>query len=225
MRVLVVEDDTETASYIKNGLAEEGHCVDVMTDGRDGLVQAVADDYDLLIVDRMLPGLDGLSLVRTLRGTGKPTPVLFLTSLGRVDDRVEGLEAGGDDYVSKPFSFAELLARVNALGRRSPMKGEEAALKVSDLEMDLIRRVVRRAGEVVELQPREFRLLEVLMRNKGKVVTRTMLLERVWDFHFDPKTSVVETHISRLRTKIDKPFQKELIHTVRGAGYSIDDRI
>jgi len=224
MRVLVVEDDTETASYIKNGLTEEGHCVDVMADGRDGLVQATADDYDLLIVDRMLPGLDGLSLVRTLRGTGKPTPVLFLTSLGRVDDRVEGLEAGGDDYVSKPFSFAELLARVNALGRRSPMKGEETALKVSDLEMDLIRRIVRRAGEVIELQPREFRLLEILMRNKGRVVTRTMLLERVWDFHFDPKTSVVETHISRLRTKVDKPFQKELIHTVRGAGYSIDDR-
>jgi two-component system, OmpR family, response regulator len=225
MRVLVVEDDSETASYIRNGLTEEGHCVDVMADGRDGLVQATADDYDLLIVDRMLPGLDGLSLVRTLRGTGKPTPVLFLTSLGRVDDRVEGLEAGGDDYVSKPFSFAELLARVNALGRRSPMKGEETALKVSDLEMDLIRRIVRRAGEMIELQPREFRLLEVLMRNKGKVVTRTMLLERVWDFHFDPKTSVVETHISRLRTKVDKPYQKELIHTVRGAGYSIDDRI
>ncbi len=225
MRVLVIEDDAVTASYIKNGLTEEGHCVDVVADGRDGLIQATADDYDVLIVDRMLPGLDGLSLVRTLRGAGTPTPVLYLTSLGGVDDRVKGLDAGGDDYVSKPFSFAELLARVNALGRRSPMKGEETVLRISDLEMDLIRRVVRRAGEVVDLQPREFRLLEVLMRNKGKVVTRTMLLERVWDFHFDPKTSVVETHISRLRAKIDRPFQTELIHTVRGAGYSVDDRI
>jgi two-component system OmpR family response regulator len=225
MRVLVVEDDRETASYIRNGLTEEGHNVDVIADGRDGLVQATSEDYDVIIVDRMLPHLDGLSLVRTLRGAGKPTPVLYLTSLGGVDDRLKGFEAGGDDYVSKPFSFAELLARVNALGRRSPMKGEDVVLRVSDLEMDLIRRVVRRAGEVIDLQPREFRLLEMLMRNKGKVITRTMLLERVWDFHFDPKTSVVETHISRLRAKIDKPFQTELIHTVRGAGYSLDDRI
>jgi two-component system, OmpR family, response regulator len=225
MRVLVIEDDAETASYIRNGLTEEGHCVDIMADGRDGLVQASSDDYDVLIVDRMLPGLDGLSLVRILRGAGKPTPVLYLTSLGGVDDRLKGFEAGGDDYVSKPFSFAELLARVNALGRRSPMKGEETVLRISDLEMDLIGRVVRRAGEVIDLQPREFRLLEVLMRNKGKVITRTMLLERVWDFHFDPKTSVVETHISRLRAKIDKPFQTELIHTVRGAGYSIGEHI
>jgi two-component system OmpR family response regulator len=225
MKVLVVEDDAETASYIRNGLTEEGHCVDVVADGSVGLVQATSEDYDVLIVDRMLPRLDGLSLVRALRGAGKPTPVLYLTSLGGVDDRVKGLEAGGDDYVSKPFSFAELLARVNALGRRSPMKGEEVVLRVSDLEMDLIRRVVRRAGEIIDLQPREFRLLEILMRNKGKVITRTMLLERVWDFHFDPKTSVVETHISRLRAKIDRPFQTELIHTVRGAGYSVDDRI
>jgi two-component system OmpR family response regulator len=225
MRVLVIEDDSETASYIRNGLTEEGHTVDIVADGRDGLVQASAEDYDVVIVDRMLPGLDGLSLVRILRGAGKQTPVLYLTSLGGVDDRVKGLEAGGDDYVSKPFSFAELLARVNALGRRSPMKGEETVLRISDLELDLIRRVVRRAGEVIDLQPREFRLLEVLMRNKGKVLTRTMLLERVWDFHFDPKTSVVETHISRLRAKIDKPFQTELILTVRGAGYSIGDHL
>jgi len=225
MRVLVIEDDPETASYIRNGLTEEGHTIDTVADGRDGLVQATSEDYDVIIVDRMLPGLDGLSLVRILRGAGKPTPVLYLTSLGGVDDRVKGLEAGGDDYVSKPFSFAELLARVNALGRRSPMKGEETVLRISDLELDLIRRVVRRAGEVIDLQPREFRLLEVLMRNKGKVLTRTMLLERVWDFHFDPKTSVVETHISRLRAKIDKPFQTELIQTVRGAGYSIGDHL
>ncbi|MBP1886905.1 winged helix-turn-helix domain-containing protein [Sinorhizobium mexicanum] len=225
MKVLVIEDDAETASYIRNGLTEEGHCVDVVVDGRNGLIQATTEDYDVLIVDRMLPGLDGLSLVKALRATGMPTPVLYLTSLGGVDDRIRGFEAGGDDYVSKPFSFAELLARVNALGRRSPLKEEETVLRISDLEMDLIRRVVRRAGEVIELQPREFRLLEVLIRNKGKVLTRTMLLERVWDFHFDPKTSVVETHISRLRAKIDKPFQKELIHTVRSAGYSIDDHI
>ncbi|WFU48845.1 winged helix-turn-helix domain-containing protein [Sinorhizobium terangae] len=225
MKVLVIEDDAETASYIRNGLTEEGHCVDVVGDGRNGLIHATTEDYDVLIVDRMLPGLDGLALVKALRAAGRPTPVLYLTSLGGVDDRVKGFEAGGDDYVSKPFSFAELLARVNALGRRSPLKEEETVLRISDLEMDLIRRVVRRAGEVVELQPREFRLLEVLMRNKGKVLTRTMLLERVWDFHFDPKTSVVETHISRLRAKIDKPFQKELIHTVRSAGYSIDDHI
>ncbi|MBB4187903.1 two-component system OmpR family response regulator [Sinorhizobium terangae] len=225
MKVLVIEDDAETASYIRNGLTEEGHCVDVVGDGRNGLIQATTEDYDVLIVDRMLPGLDGLALVKALRAAGRPTPVLYLTSLGGVDDRVKGFEAGGDDYVSKPFSFAELLARVNALGRRSPLKEEETVLRISDLEMDLIRRVVRRAGEVVELQPREFRLLEVLMRNKGKVLTRTMLLERVWDFHFDPKTSVVETHISRLRAKIDKPFQKELIHTVRSAGYSLDDYI
>ena len=171
----------------------------------------------------MLPGLDGLKLVRTLRGAGSKVPVLFLTSLGGVDDRVEGLDAGGDDYIVKPFSFAELLARVNALARRPPMRDEQTMLKAGDLELNLISRSVKRAGAVIELQPREFKLLEVLMRNKGRVVTRTMLLERVWDFHFDPKTSVVETHVSRLRAKIDKPFATELIHTVRGSGYSLDD--
>ena len=221
MRILVIEDDRETSTYIANGLVEEGHAVDCFADGRDGLLQATAEDYDVLIVDRMLPGLDGLSLVRTLRGAGRQVPVIFLTSLGGVDDRVTGLEAGGDDYISKPFAFSELLARIHAIARRPPLRGEETVLTVGDLQMDLIKRTVTRRGERIDLQPREFRLLEVLMRNKGRVLTRTMLLERVWDFHFDPKTSVVETHISRLRTKVDKPFDSELIQTVRGTGYRI----
>jgi two-component system OmpR family response regulator len=221
MRILVIEDDRETSTYIANGLIEEGHAVDCFADGRDGLLQATAEDYDVLIVDRMLPGLDGLSLVRTLRGAGRQVPVIFLTSLGGVDDRVTGLEAGGDDYISKPFAFSELLARIHAIARRPPLRGEETVLTVGDLQMDLIKRSVTRRGERIDLQPREFRLLEVLMRNKGRVLTRTMLLERVWDFHFDPKTSVVETHISRLRTKVDKPFDSELIQTVRGTGYRI----
>jgi two-component system OmpR family response regulator len=221
MRVLIIEDDVDTASYISKGLTEEGHVVDHFADGRDGLLQATAEDYDVIIVDRMLPGVDGLNLVRTLRGVGKQIPVLFLTSLGGVDDRVNGLEAGGDDYVTKPFAFSELLARIHALARRPPLKGEETVLRVADLEMDLVRRTVKRAGQTIDLQPREFRLLEFLMRNQGRIVTRTMLLERVWDFHFDPKTSVVETHISRLRAKIDRPFANDLIHTTRGAGYSI----
>ncbi len=221
MRILVIEDDRETSTYIANGLIEEGHSVDSFADGRDGLLQATAEDYDVMIVDRMLPGLDGLSLVRTLRGAGRQTPVIFLTSLGGVDDRVTGLEAGGDDYIAKPFAFSELLARIHALARRPPLRGEETVLTVGDLQMDLIKRTVTRRGERIDLQPREFRLLEALMRNKGRVLTRTMLLERVWDFHFDPKTSVVETHISRLRTKVDKPFDRELIQTVRGTGYRI----
>ena len=221
MRVLIIEDDVDTASYISRGLAEEGHAVDHFSDGRDGLLQATTEDYDVIIVDRMLPGVDGLHLVRTLRSVGKQIPVLFLTSLGGVDDRVNGLEAGGDDYVTKPFAFSELLARLHALARRPPLKGEETVLRVADLEMDLVRRTVRRGGQTIDLQPREFRLLEFLMRNQGRIVTRTMLLERVWDFHFDPKTSVVETHISRLRAKIDRPFANDLIHTTRGAGYSI----
>lgn len=223
MRVLVIEDDRETARYVAGGLTEEGHTVDCIADGREGVVQATTQQYDLIIVDRMLPGLDGLAVVKTLRGAGKKAPVLFLTALGGIDDRVDGLDAGGDDYLVKPFAFSELLARANALARRPPMKSEDVVLKVADLEMDLIRRKVFRSGQEIDLQPREFRLLEVLMRNRGRVVTRTMLLERVWDFHFDPKTSVVETHISRLRSKIDRPFETELIHTVRGSGYSLHD--
>jgi two-component system OmpR family response regulator len=221
MRILVIEDDPETSAYIANGLRKEGHCVDVFGDGRDGLVQATSEDYDVMIVDRMLPGLDGLSVLRAVRAAGRHVPAIFLTSLGGVEDRVTGLEAGADDYVSKPFAFSELLARIHAVARRPPLKGEETMLQVGDLQMDLIRHVVTRRGVRIELQPREFRLLEILMRNRGRVLTRTMLLERVWDFHFDPKTSVVETHISRLRAKIDKPFDTELIQTIRGTGYSI----
>ncbi len=222
MRILVVEDDQETSDYIASGLEEEGHSVERFSDGRDALLQAMTEDHDVMIVDRMLPGLDGLSLVRTLRSAGRHVPAIFLTSLGGVDDRVLGLEAGGDDYISKPFAFSELLARIHAVARRPPLKGEESMLNVGDLQMDLIRHVVTRRGVRIDLQPREFRLLEVLMRNRGRVVTRTMLLERVWDFHFDPKTSVVETHISRLRAKIDKPFDKELIQTIRGTGYTVN---
>lgn len=223
MRILLIEDDPKTAEYIVRGLTEERHTVDHITDGRDGVSHAVAEPYDMVIVDRMLPGLDGLSIVKTIRGAGRKMPILILTALGGVDDRVDGLDAGGDDYVVKPFAFTELLARVNALARRPHLKGEETCLQLADLAVDLVARKVTRGGVDIELQPREFRLLEVLLRNKGRVVTRTMLLERVWSFHFDPKTSVVETHVSRLRGKIDKPFGKELIHTVRGSGYSMHE--
>ena len=221
MKILVVEDDGRTADYVASGLTEEGHTVDRLGDGREGLIQATLNPYDVIIVDRMLPGLDGLSLVRTLRGAKVAAPIIFLTAMDGVDDRVEGLNAGADDYLVKPFSFAELTARIAALARRPQLKAEQTLLKVSDLEMDLIRRTVTRAGETIDLQPREFKLLEHLMRTSGRVQTRTMLLEAVWDFHFDPQTNVVETHISRLRAKIDKPFDKELIHTIRGAGYTL----
>ncbi len=224
MRILVVEDDAETAAYVSNGLVEEGHTAETVADGRDGLTQAMDEVYDILVVDPMLPGLDGLSLVRALRAVGHKVPVIFLTSLGGVDDRVDGLNVGGDDYLVKPFAFSELLARVNALARRPHLRDAETILRVGDLEMDLIGRKVTRGPDVIDLQPREFRLLEVLMRNKGRVLTRTMLLERVWSFHFEPKTSVVETHISRLRTKIDRPYGRELIHTVRGSGYTMHDQ-
>jgi len=221
MKILLIEDDKDTADYIHRGLKEEGHTVDVVGDGKTGLLLASTEQYDVLVVDRMLPELDGLSLVKTLRGTDTNAPVLFLTTLGGVDDRVEGLDAGGDDYLVKPFAFSEFIARVNALGRRSPFKEKERNLRVADLEMDLVARAVTRAGTRIDLQPREFKLLEALMENRGRVLTRNMLLERVWDFHFDPKTSVVETHISRLRAKIDKPYDTELIHTIRGTGYSL----
>jgi two-component system OmpR family response regulator len=223
MRILVVEDDPETAAYVSHGLAEEGHVAEIVADGRDGLSRAMDEAYDILVIDRMLPGLDGLSLVRALRAVGSTVPVIFLTSLGGVDDRVDGLNAGGDDYLIKPFAFSELMVRVNALARRPHLRDAETILHVGDLEMDLIARKVTRGDDVIDLQPREFRLLEVLMRNKGRVLTRTMLLERVWSFHFEPKTSVVETHISRLRTKIDRPYGHELIHTVRGSGYTMHD--
>lgn len=221
MKMLVVEDDDRTADYIVSGLTEEGHTVDRLANGREGLIQATVDPYDVIIVDRMLPDLDGLSLVRTLRGAKVAAPIIFLTAMDGVDDRVEGLNAGADDYLVKPFSFAELSARIAAIARRPQLKAEQTRLKVDDLEMDLIRRTVTRADEQIDLQPREFKLLEHLMRTSGRVQTRTMLLEAVWDFHFDPQTNVVETHISRLRAKIDRPYEKELIHTVRGAGYTL----
>jgi two-component system OmpR family response regulator len=224
MKMLLIEDDADSGAYIKRGLEEEGHVVDLAANGRDGLFLAAGESYDVMIFDRMLPGLDGLSVLKTIRTTGVKTPVLFLTTMSGVGDRVEGLEAGGDDYLVKPFAFAELLARVNALARRPPISHVETLLKVADLEMDLIGRKVRRAGQEIDLQPREFRLLEYLMRNAGRVVTRTMLLETVWDFHFDPKTNIVETHMSRLRSKVDKGFSGELIETVRGSGYLVRAR-
>ena len=223
MKILLLEDDANTAAYISKGLEEEGHTVDHIPDGRDALGPAIRESYDVIILDRMLPNLDGLAIIKAIRGAGCRVPVLFLTALGGVDDRVEGLDAGGDDYLVKPFAFSELLARVNALARRPHTKGEETRLKVGDLEVDLVSRRVSRGGDTIDLQPREFRLLEVLVRNQGRILTRTMLLERVWSFHFDPKTSVVETHISRLRAKIDKPYGRELIHTIRGSGYTVHD--
>ena len=221
MKILLIEDDQETAEYVAQGLQEEGHNLSVSTDGRDGLFRATGEDWGLLIIDRMVPGLDGLNLVRTLRAGNVKTPVLFLTTLGGVGDRVAGLNAGGDDYLMKPFAFAELVARVNALGRRPQSLTVETVLRVCDLEMDLLSRVVRRGSTIVSLQPREFSLLEYLMRHAGEVVTRTMLLESVWDFHFDPRTNIVETHMSRLRSKLHREGAPELIHTVRGAGYSL----
>jgi two-component system, OmpR family, response regulator len=219
MKVLLIEDDEETSAYIARGLREQGHVVDLAAAGRDGLFLATDGGHDVLIVDRMLPGLDGIGLVQALRGTGVKAPVLFLTALGGVGDRVRGLEAGGDDYLVKPFAFAELLARINALARRPPLSEAPTVLRVGDLEIDLFKRTVLRDGRPVELQPREFQLLEFLMRNTDRVVTRTMLLEAVWDFHFEPKTNIVETHISRLRSKLSQSGGAELIHTVRGAGY------
>ena len=222
MKLLVVEDDTTTSTYIARGLREEGHAVDVVADGRDGLVQATTGQYDVLILDRMLPELDGLTLLKTLRGAGNPTPVLLLTAMGAVEDRIDGLNAGADDYLVKPFAFGELSARVNALARRPQALEPETTLRAGDLTMDLISRRVTRAGQEIDLLPREFALLEHLLRRKGRVQTRTMLLEAVWDISFDPMTNVVETHISRLRAKVDRPFDSELIQTVRGAGYRID---
>lgn len=221
MRILIIEDDDNTASYLLKGLTESGHTVDRSADGKDGLFMALEDDYDLMIVDRMLPVLDGLSLIRSLRAANRRMPALILSALGEVDDRVEGLQAGGDDYLVKPFAFAELLARIEALTRRSDAQSPETKLRVGDLEVNLLSRTVRRAGQPIELQPREFRLLEYLMRHADQVVTRTMLLENVWDYHFDPQTNVIDVHISRLRTKIDKGFERPLLHTVRGAGYRL----
>ena len=222
MRILVIEDDIAVAEYIGKGLDELGYTVDVAPDGKEGLFMATSEPYDAVIVDRMLPLIDGLTIVQTLRATNKTVPVLFLSALGEVDDRVKGLEAGGDDYLTKPFAFSELRARLDALLRRSNTSdGPKTELVVEDLQMDLLGRHVTRGDKVVELQPREFRLLEYLMRHAGQVVTRTMLLEHVWDYHFDPQTNVIDVHISRLRGKIDKGNEKPLLQTVRGAGYRL----
>jgi two-component system OmpR family response regulator len=221
MKILIVEDDAENASFLRERLEALGHAVDVAVDGRNGLFLAAEAKHDVIVLDRMLPELDGLEVVRMMRRAGVATPVLFLTNLSGIDDRVEGLGAGGDDYLVKPFAFPEFMARVIALARRPPLAGEGVVLTIADLDMDLIKRTVRRAGAAIDLQPREFQLLEYLLRNQGRVVTRTMLLEHVWDFHFDPKTNIVETHISRLRSKIDRGQSVELIHTLRGAGYSL----
>ena len=221
MRILVVEDDEIAAEYVRKGLMEAGHVVDLAGDGELGLEMAKAADYDALVLDRMLPKRDGLSLLTELREDGDATPVLILSALGEVDQKVEGLRAGGDDYLAKPYSFTELLARVEAIGRRSDPTAAVTKLKAGDLEMDLLARTVKRGDQKILLQPREFRLLECLMRHAGKVVTRTMLLEKVWDYHFDPQTNVIDVHISRLRAKIDKEFETPMLHTVRGAGYRL----
>ncbi|MBK1649594.1 response regulator transcription factor [Rhabdochromatium marinum] len=220
MRVLLVEDDVQLGGYLKKALGEMGAVVDVAEDGREGLLMAAGEEYDLLLLDRMLPQVDGLTILRTLRASGVRTPVLILSALGDVDDRVEGLRAGGDDYLVKPPVFSELQARIEALMRRaSPAEAASTRLRLGDLEMDLLGREVTRAGERIQLQPREFRLLEYLLQHAGQVVTRTMLLEHVWDYHFDPQTNVIDVHVSRLRGKIDKGFAYPLLHTVRGAGY------
>ena len=224
MRILLIEDDVEASAYLAKALTESGHVVDQAKDGRDGLFMALSETYDVLIVDRMLPGLDGLSILKSLRASGRSVPVLVLSALGKLDERVAGLRAGGDDYLVKPYAFAELLARVEALARRSSTAGApaETVLKVGPLEMDLLARKVHRGGKPIDLQPREFRLLEYLMRHAGQVVTRTMLLENVWDYHFDPQTNVIDVHISRLRQKLNRGHEEALIHTVRGAGYCLE---
>ena len=221
MKILVIEDDREAAEYIQKAFDEAGHTADVAADGETGFSLADSGDYDVLLVDRMLPRRDGLSVIAQLRARGKTTPVLILSALGEVDDRVTGLRAGGDDYLTKPYAFSELLARTEALNRRGQSKEVETIYKVGDLELDRLSHTVRRAGREIVLQPREFRLLEYLMRHAGQVVTRTMLLENVWDYHFDPQTNVIDVHVSRLRAKIEKEFDSPVLHTVRGAGYML----
>jgi two-component system OmpR family response regulator len=224
MHILLIEDDRAAAAYLAKGLTESGHTVDQAADGDDGLHLGLTGQYDVLIVDRMLPKRDGLTIVRMLRADGSVTPVLVLSALGEVDDRVEGLRAGGDDYLVKPYAFSELLARLDALVRRHGAPAEiPKRLRVADLELDLVAHRVTRGGKLIRLQPREHRLLEYLMRHAGQVVTRTMLLEQVWDLHFDPQTNVIDTQMSRLRSKVDKDFDRPLLHTVRGTGYKLDE--
>jgi two-component system OmpR family response regulator len=224
MRILVIEDEKDVADYIAKGLRETGHVADVTHDGKEGLLMATTGDYPIIILDRMLPNLDGITILKTLRGAGNATPVIILSALSEVDDRVQGLKAGGDDYLVKPFAFTELLARVEALIRRNKGDAESITkLEAGDLEMDLLSRNVVRSGKKLNLQAREFSLLEYLLRNKGQIVTRTMLLENVWHYHFDPQTNVIDVHISRLRRKVDDDFPRALIKTVRGSGYVIND--
>ena len=223
MRVLVIEDDKETAQFLQKSLKESGHSADLAGDGEAGLIMAKDGGYDILIVDRMLPRLDGLTVVKELRTHGLRTPVLILSALGDVDDRVKGLRAGGDDYLTKPYAYSEFLARIEALARRAVPEEQETRYAVGDLVLDRLSHRVTRSGEPITLQPREYRLLEYLMKHAGQVVTRTMLLENVWDYHFDPQTNVIDVHVSRLRSKIDKGFDKPLLHTVRGAGYMVRD--
>jgi two-component system OmpR family response regulator len=224
MRILVVEDDLEAQRYLVNGLKEAGHVVDDAADGDTGLTLALSRPYDMAIIDRMLPKMDGIKLVEEIRQQGNVTPVLFLSALSEVDDRVKGLKAGGDDYLTKPYAFVELLARMDALMRRRHPAAVKTRLQVGDLDLDLLTRAAKRGEVAIDLQPREFRLLEYLMRHANQVVTRTMLLESVWEYHFDPQTNVIDVHISRLRAKIDKGFETPLLHTVRGAGYMIRAR-
>jgi len=225
MKVLIIEDDAKVADYIKNGLAENGHAADVAGNGKDGLFLATTEKYDVMIVDRMLPELDGLTIIKTLRGADNATPALILSALGEVDDRVKGLRSGGDDYLVKPFAFSELLARIEVLYRRGTQSAvTETRLSARGIELDLLSRKVFRDGKALnDIQPREFRLLEYLLRHKGQVVTRTMLLENVWDYHFDPQTNVIDVHISRLRGKVDRNADNPIIKTVRGAGYIIEE--
>jgi len=223
MKILVVEDDADAATFLVKGLRQAGHSVDHALDGNTGKNMAETGAYDAYVIDRMLPGMDGLTMLETLRADGDETPALFLSALGEVDDRVAGLQAGGDDYLVKPYAFSELIARVEALGRRRGPQNIQTRYAVGDLEMDILTRTVRRSGKKIDLQPREFRLLEYLMRHSGQVVTRTMLLENVWEYHFDPQTNVIDVHISRLRSKIDKDFDKPLLKTIRGAGYTLTD--
>lgn len=225
MRLLIIEDDRDSAEYLGKAFREVGHVAEHAADGEQGLALALSGDYDVLIVDRMLPKRDGLSLIGALRDKGIRTPALILSALGQVDDRVKGLRAGGDDYLPKPYSFSELLARIEVLSRRGGGGAEETTYRVGDLELNRLSRLVTRGPKEIVLQPREFRLLEYLMKHAGQVVTRTMLLENVWDYHFDPQTNVIDVHISRLRSKIDKGFDRPLLHTIRGAGYMVRDGI
>jgi two-component system OmpR family response regulator len=223
MKILLIEDDKEVSGFIANGLRETGHVVEACLNGKDGLAKASSEKFDVLIVDRMLPGVDGLTIIKTLRVANNQTPILILSTLGDVDDRVKGLRSGGDDYLVKPFAFSELLARVEVLNKRNnKFNDSQITLNAQDMEIDLLKRTVTRSGKEIDLQAREFKLLEYIMKHKGQVVTRTMLLENVWDYNFDPQTNVIDVHISRLRNKIEKGFEKPILKTIRGVGYIIE---